>query len=81
MGCGREMIYNVPRLGAAGGFIHKHTRELECSADDFEKPKNLKQGGVPDRVDGFTGPGSFYLANIELRDRSFVTPTGRRTES
>lgn len=28
--CGKEMIYNVPRLGAAGGFIHKDTRDFEC---------------------------------------------------
>lgn len=28
--CGGEMIYNVPRLGASGGFIHKETGYISC---------------------------------------------------
>ena len=28
--CGGEMIYNVPRLGINGGFIHKETGQLLC---------------------------------------------------
>jgi len=33
--CGREMIYNVPRLGPGGGFIHKTTMSFDC-----EGPQN-----------------------------------------
>lgn len=29
--CGEEMIYNVPRLGANGGYIHKNTQSFGCS--------------------------------------------------
>ena len=35
--CGKEMIYNVPRLGSAGGYIHKETNKLECKQDENEK--------------------------------------------
>jgi uncharacterized phage protein (TIGR01671 family) len=28
--CGKEMAHNVPRLGDAGGFIHKGTGKFEC---------------------------------------------------
>lgn len=28
--CGEEMVLNVPRMGAAGGFIHKATRDFAC---------------------------------------------------
>ena len=29
------MIPNVPRLGAAGGWIHMDTRSFDCSPDDI----------------------------------------------
>lgn len=29
-GCGKEMAYNVPRLGPDGGFVHKDTGKLLC---------------------------------------------------
>lgn len=29
--CGEEMVYNIPRLGADGGFVHKETRQLLCA--------------------------------------------------
>ncbi len=35
--CGEEMVYNVPRLGANGGFIHKETGGLSCK---------IKLGGI-----------------------------------
>lgn len=28
--CGREMTYNVPRLGKDGGYIHKETGQFLC---------------------------------------------------
>lgn len=28
--CGNEMVYNIPRMGAAGGFVHKTTGKLMC---------------------------------------------------
>ncbi len=28
--CGREMRYNVPRLGPDGGYVHKDTGKLDC---------------------------------------------------
>jgi len=30
MQCGKEMAYNVPRLGANGGFVHKDSGSLSC---------------------------------------------------
>ncbi len=30
--CGEEMVYNVPRLGPDGGFIHKSSASFECIA-------------------------------------------------
>lgn len=31
--CGEEMIYNVPRLGGNGGYIHKRTRSFACNGE------------------------------------------------
>jgi hypothetical protein len=31
--CGKEMIFNVPRLGANGGFVHKETGEFMCQKE------------------------------------------------
>lgn len=28
--CGREMRYNVPRLGPGGGYVHADTGRLDC---------------------------------------------------
>jgi hypothetical protein len=28
--CGKEMVYNVPRMGPDGGFVHKDTGSLTC---------------------------------------------------
>ena len=28
--CGGEMTYNVPRIGPAGGFIHKASQNVDC---------------------------------------------------
>lgn len=28
--CGEEMVWNVPRLGPVGGFIHKATNSFSC---------------------------------------------------
>jgi hypothetical protein len=28
--CGKELVFNVPRMGEAGGFIHKDTYEFIC---------------------------------------------------
>lgn len=28
--CGKAMIFNVPRMGAAGGFVHAGTHTWEC---------------------------------------------------
>lgn len=28
--CGAEMTYNVPRIGPAGGYIHKATASFDC---------------------------------------------------
>lgn len=28
--CGEEMVFNVPRLGVAGGFVHKSTGDITC---------------------------------------------------
>lgn len=28
--CGREMIFNVPRMGSAGGFVHADTHQIQC---------------------------------------------------
>jgi hypothetical protein len=32
--CGEELVYNVPRLGPKGGYVHKNTRSLTCSKID-----------------------------------------------
>lgn len=44
--CGEEMIFNVPRLGSNGGFIHKRTGQYLCDSpspsllsEDVEKEK------------------------------------------
>ena len=29
--CGKEMIHNVPRMGDAGGFVHKHNCSFSCT--------------------------------------------------
>jgi hypothetical protein len=29
--CGEEMVWNVPRLGPTGGFVHKATGRYECN--------------------------------------------------
>ncbi len=36
--CHKEMAFNVPRLGEAGGFIHKDTGNFECLSDDINPP-------------------------------------------
>lgn len=40
--CGEEMVYNVPRLGANGGYFHKDNKSLDCkvkvaSAEEMRK--------------------------------------------
>jgi hypothetical protein len=35
--CGGEMIYNVPRLGADGGYCHKETDDIRCPSSPNEK--------------------------------------------
>ena len=41
--CGKKMAHNVPRLGDAGGFVHKETGKFECSnKNPIVKPSNLK---------------------------------------
>lgn len=42
--CGGEMIYNVPRMGPDGGFIHKDTGKVECPAPP---PTAGMSGGEP----------------------------------
>lgn len=37
--CGEEMIYNAPRLGPDGGYVHKSTSGFICS------PKEVLAGG------------------------------------
>lgn len=44
--CGEEMKHNVPRLGAAGGFVHKATGRSECRAQHIIPPK----GGWKERT-------------------------------
>lgn len=29
--CGEEVVYNVPRLGPSGGYVHKATGQLQCN--------------------------------------------------
>jgi hypothetical protein len=36
--CGEEMSHNVPRLGEAGGFIHRETRKFECNTPKAMDP-------------------------------------------
>ena len=31
--CGQAMVYNVPRLGPTGGFVHERTRNFGCEAN------------------------------------------------
>jgi hypothetical protein len=28
--CGGEMVYNVPRMGPDGGYVHKNTGRYDC---------------------------------------------------
>lgn len=28
--CGGEMVWNVPRMGPAGGFVHKESGNFDC---------------------------------------------------
>jgi hypothetical protein len=69
-GCGMEMVYNVPRLGSVAGFVHKASGRFDCAIPTANEPVRLRAGGVPGRVNGYTGPGSLYLAPVE-------TPSGR----
>ena len=50
--CGEEMVYNVPRLGANGGFIHKETKGLGCKIKlgGIKFPKKLIPSGGNDCV-------------------------------
>ncbi len=45
--CGDEMIYNVPRMGPAGGFIHKSTHDLMCGG--------LKTAKVTEILESYMG--------------------------
>jgi hypothetical protein len=45
--CGQEMIYNVPRMGPNGGFVHKASGKLMC--DDLESK-------LPSQIGVFTHP-------------------------
>lgn len=36
--CGKEMVYNVPRMGPDGGFVHKEAGLLQCGC---KIPENL----------------------------------------
>jgi hypothetical protein len=36
--CGNEMVYNVPRLGPDGGFVHKANGKFECPYFHADKP-------------------------------------------
>jgi len=33
--CGEEMVYNVPRLGSTGGYVHKNTGKLFCEESPY----------------------------------------------
>lgn len=37
--CGEEVVYNVPRIGSGGGYVHKSTGRFICS------PKEVLAGG------------------------------------
>ena len=34
--CGEAMLYNVPRLGPDGGYVHLKTRKLSCNNAENE---------------------------------------------
>lgn len=42
--CGGEMVYNVPRLGSNGGYVHKSTGSLLCVADKLGPLVDTDQG-------------------------------------
>lgn len=46
--CGEEMVYNVPRMGPNGGFIHKATGKYECSPS--EHTCSFDADGSPCRI-------------------------------
>src|ERR1035437_7679679 len=59
--CGAEMVYNVPRMGPGGGFVHKATGKLQCeqpnrselshprlmTPENPKKPKKKKKKTTP----------------------------------
>lgn len=48
--CGKEMRFNVPRLGPGGGYVHAHTGFLVCQKNDLadrELAKKREQVAEP----------------------------------
>lgn len=41
--CGGEMVYNVPRLGANGGYIHKATGKFQCDLKRLASESRLER--------------------------------------
>jgi hypothetical protein len=41
--CGREMRYNVPRLGPDGGYVHNDTGKYDCG-ESGKRGKKAKRG-------------------------------------
>lgn len=45
-GCGREMIFNVPRMGPAGGYVHADSGKLLCAMEISEQSPPPETGAV-----------------------------------
>lgn len=43
--CGEEMVFNVPRLGPGGGYIHKSTGNFQCKPTSASSASGIQQGG------------------------------------
>lgn len=37
--CGKEMVANVPRMGLAGGFVHKETGSFACKMENVMRTR------------------------------------------
>ena len=49
--CGETMIFNVPRMGAAGGFVHAKTFSLFCAGEERHCPTTFEIVQTPVKPD------------------------------
>lgn len=75
--CGGEMVYNVPRFGAHGGFIHQESGRFLCA--DQCKPVTVtittdpalaqKKQELVDRITGYLSAGGLFNPEMMEHDK------------